>query len=91
MNTTNKIIEGIWYNNDGIKRKVWIKYEDNIFPTIQNNSMITAHEHYNDKLFSVWFELGLNTPDVKWGQYESIDLAERDIEIIVGHKIQWQL
>ncbi|MCK9407559.1 MAG: hypothetical protein WCX28_11495 [Bacteriovoracaceae bacterium] len=89
MNTTYKIKEGIWHNNEGLKRKVWIECEENASLT-QKTDVITMDEHCKDKLFLVWFEIGLNTPDVKWGQYESIDLAERDIEIVVMQKIQWQ-
>lgn len=89
MNTTYKIKEGIWYNNEGVKRKVWIEFEENA-SLIQKTNVITMDKDRKDKLFSVWFEIGLNTPDVKWGQYESIYLAEREIENIVEQKIQWQ-
>ncbi len=89
MNTTDKIKEGIWYNNEGLKRKVWITFEENA-SLLRKNKVITMDEDCEDKLFSVWFEIGLNTPDVKWGQYESIDLAEREIEKTVEQKIQWQ-
>ena len=68
---------------------MWITFEENA-SLIQKNNVMSMDEQCKDKLFSVWFEIGLNIRGVKYGHYESIYLAEREIEKIVVQKIQWQ-
>ncbi|MFA6540459.1 MAG: hypothetical protein WCT99_02565 [Bacteroidota bacterium] len=89
MNSTYKIKEGIWYNNKGLKRKVWITFEEHI-SLFQRINSLTNDEHCKKILYSVWFEVDLNTTGVKCGRYESISLAETEVEKIVNQKIQWQ-
>ena len=89
MNTACKIKEGIWINNEGLKRKVWISIEENSSQIQRRNSLLTDKDN-KIKLFSVWFKLGFNTNAIQFGCYESIHIAESEIEKIVNQKIQWR-